>query len=42
MPVYRVLHAEGCYPFHVVDRDGLPHPELTLYPEYCTRHEKSG
>ncbi|MGC3875015.1 tyrosine-type recombinase/integrase [Halomonas sp. GXIMD04776] len=41
MPVYRVLRAEGDFPFHVVDREGLPHPELTLYACMSVRHHAS-
>ncbi|WP_136253676.1 site-specific integrase [Onishia niordana] len=41
MPVYRVLRTEGDYPFHVVDRDGLPHPELTLYACLSVRYHSS-
>lgn len=27
---YRIIRAEGHFPFHVIDSTGLPHQELTL------------
>lgn len=41
MQAYRILRTDGTYPFHVVDQDGLPHLELTLYACVSSRYHSS-
>jgi|TARA_R110000796_G_scaffold229731_1_gene347204 integrase len=41
MQAYKILRTDGIYPFHVVDQDGLPHLELTLYACIAPKYHSS-